>query len=71
MPTYKIAGCDVLFPHQAYGVQLAFQSKVIGALEAGNNALLEAPTGGGDRRALPPRCAQPECGTVHRDALRR
>ena len=34
------------FPHQAYGVQLSFMNKVIGALENGHNALLEAPTGG-------------------------
>lgn len=34
------------FPHQAYGVQLSFMSKVIAALEGGHNALLEAPTGG-------------------------
>jgi hypothetical protein len=36
----------VFFPHQAYGVQLSFMSKVITALEHGDNALLEAPTGG-------------------------
>lgn len=42
---YKIGGCDVFFPHQAYGVQLSFMSKVIQALEGGDNALLEAPTG--------------------------
>ena len=33
------------FPHQAYGTQLGFMSKVIQALEGGQNALLEAPTG--------------------------
>jgi hypothetical protein len=42
---YKIGGCDVRFPHQAYGTQLSFMSKVIQALEGGQNALLEAPTG--------------------------
>lgn len=42
---YKIGGCDVKFPHQAYGTQLSFMSKVISALESGHNALLEAPTG--------------------------
>ena len=42
---FKISGCDVYFPHQPYGVQLSFMNKVITSLEAGNNALLEAPTG--------------------------
>ena len=42
---YTIGGCQVQFPHQAYGVQLSFMSKVIAALEGGQNALLEAPTG--------------------------
>lgn len=47
MPSqYTIGGCQVHFPHQAYGVQLSFMSKVIAALEGGHNALLEAPTGG-------------------------
>lgn len=45
MPTYTIGGCKVHFPHQAYGVQLSFMSKTIAALEGGQNALLEAPTG--------------------------
>jgi hypothetical protein len=46
MPTsYTIGGCNVHFPHQAYGVQLSFMNKVIAALEGGHNALLEAPTG--------------------------
>lgn len=42
---YKIGGCDVRFPHQAYGTQIAMMSKMIQALEGGKNALLEAPTG--------------------------
>ena len=44
---YKVGGCDVYWPHAggAYGVQLSFMAKVISALTAGNNALLEAPTG--------------------------
>lgn len=42
---YKLGGCDVVFPHQAYGVQLSFMSKCVQALEGGRNALLEAPTG--------------------------
>lgn len=53
MPThYTIGGCQVQFPHQAYGVQLSFMSKVIAALEGGHNALLEAPTGGCCRRRV-------------------
>ena len=48
---YKIGGCDVRFPHQAYGTQLSFMSKVIQALEGGQNALLEAPTGNAERNA--------------------
>jgi Fanconi anemia group J protein len=43
--SYKIGGCDVKFPHKAYGTQLSFMSKVIQALEQRHNALLEAPTG--------------------------
>jgi len=42
---YKIGGCDVRFPHQAYGTQIAMMSKMIQALEGGKNAMLEAPTG--------------------------
>lgn len=45
MPNYTIGGCQVHFPHKAYGVQLSFMNKVIAALEGGHNALLEAPTG--------------------------
>jgi hypothetical protein len=43
--TYKISGCDINFPHAAYGTQLSFMGKVIRALDTGQNALLEAPTG--------------------------
>ncbi|KAL4419625.1 hypothetical protein ABPG77_008566 [Micractinium sp. CCAP 211/92] len=49
---YTIGGCQVHFPHQAYGVQLSFMSKVIAALEGGHNALLEAPTGSGKTLSL-------------------
>jgi hypothetical protein len=52
MPVYQIGGCDVLFPHQAYGTQLGFMSKMISALEGGANALLEAPTGSGKTLSL-------------------
>ncbi len=43
--SYKIGGCDVCFPHAAYGTQLSFMGKLISALEKKHNALLEAPTG--------------------------
>ena len=42
---YDITGHKVEFPHRAYGVQLAFISKVIKTLDSKENALLEAPTG--------------------------
>ena len=42
---YDIKGHKVDFPHRAYGVQLAFISKVIKTLDSKENALLEAPTG--------------------------
>lgn len=44
---YQISGCDVVFPRQPYGVQLAFMAKLIRAIDSGHNALLEAPTGCG------------------------
>lgn len=43
--TVQNRGCDVVFPHQAYGVQLSFMNKCVQSLEGGRNALLEAPTG--------------------------
>lgn len=49
---YKIGGCDVCFPHSAYGTQLSFMGKVISALESKHNALLEAPTGSGKTLSL-------------------
>ena len=49
---YKIGGCEVSFPHKAYGTQLSFMSKVIASLEQGENALLEAPTGSGKTLSL-------------------
>lgn len=49
---YKIGGCDVVFPHQAYGVQLSFMNKCVQSLEGGRNALLEAPTGSGKTLSL-------------------
>ena len=49
---YKIAGYDVDFPHNAYGVQLGFMEKVLRALDNRSNALLEAPTGSGKTLSL-------------------
>lgn len=49
---YKIGGCDVCFPHKAYGTQMGFMSKVISSLENSQNALLEAPTGSGKTLSL-------------------
>eukprot|EP00892_Ulva_mutabilis_P007824 jgi/Ulvmu1/5413/UM022_0208.1 len=50
--TYQIAGCDVAFPRQPYGVQLAFMAKLIKSIESKQNALLEAPTGCGKTLAI-------------------
>jgi Rad3-related DNA helicase len=52
MPNYKVAGHDVEFPHNAYGVQLLFMDRLLQCLDSRNNALLEAPTGCGKTLAL-------------------
>ena len=52
MPTYDIAGIPVDFPFEAYSVQLVYMEKVVLALEEGNNALLESPTGTGKTLCL-------------------
>lgn len=49
---YPISGFDVEFPHEPYGVQFSFMSKMLAALEQGSNALLEAPTGSGKTLSL-------------------
>ena len=49
---YNISGCEVVFPHKAYGTQMSFMSKVISSLERSENALLEAPTGSGKTLSL-------------------
>ncbi|KAK9863411.1 hypothetical protein WJX84_010706 [Apatococcus fuscideae] len=49
---YDIKGHKVEFPHKAYGVQLAFISKVLKTLDCKENALLEAPTGTGKTLSL-------------------
>lgn len=52
MPDYPIAGCQVSFPHEPYGVQMAFMYKLMVSLQQGVNALLEAPTGCGKTLSL-------------------
>ena len=51
-PVYKVAGHDVQFPHQPYGVQLSFMAKVLATVNRRENALLEAPTGSGKTLSL-------------------
>lgn len=48
----KISGYEVEFPHQPYGVQLSFMSRMLQTLEHRQNALLEAPTGSGKTLSL-------------------
>lgn len=50
--TYKVAGFEVHFPHQAYGVQKVFINQVLKAIDHEENALLEAPTGCGKTLSL-------------------
>ena len=47
-----IAGHSVEMPHQPYGVQFGFCSKMLQALTGQKNALLEAPTGSGKTLSL-------------------
>ena len=49
---FTIAAYSVDFPHPPYGVQLKYMEQVLKALDAGGNALLEAPTGSGKTLAL-------------------
>ena len=42
-----ISGVTVRFPYEPYDVQVEFMRNTINALEAGENALLESPTGTG------------------------
>ncbi len=50
--TYTISRVRVQFPHRAYPSQVAMMSKIILALQRGQNALLESPTGSGKSLAL-------------------
>lgn len=52
MPTYNISHIPVDFPFEAYPEQLLYMEKVVMALEAGSNALLESPTGTGKTLSL-------------------
>jgi len=52
MPTYNLGGVPVEFPYDAYECQLAYMRAVIQALDAGQNALLESPTGTGKTLCL-------------------
>jgi regulator of telomere elongation helicase 1 len=52
MPQYNISGVLVDFPFEAYEAQLVYMEKVVLALEAGENALLESPTGTGKTLCL-------------------
>eukprot|EP00930_Biecheleria_cincta_P098404 TRINITY_DN90066_c0_g1_i1.p1 TRINITY_DN90066_c0_g1~~TRINITY_DN90066_c0_g1_i1.p1 ORF type:complete len:998 (+),score=143.61 TRINITY_DN90066_c0_g1_i1:56-3049(+) len=52
MPTYDIDGVPVEFPYDAYACQIEYMRAVVKALESGNNALLESPTGTGKTLCL-------------------
>lgn len=48
----KIAGYEVKFPHQPYGVQYSYMNQILRTLDTSGNALLEAPTGCGKTLSL-------------------
>ncbi|KAK9811933.1 hypothetical protein WJX73_000684 [Symbiochloris irregularis] len=50
--TNIIAGHSIEMPHQPYGVQFGFCSRMLQALTGQKNALLEAPTGSGKTLSL-------------------
>lgn len=54
MPSVKLQGIDVEFPFDPYDVQKAYMSKVIEALKKREHALLESPTGTGERQEREP-----------------
>ena len=45
MPRVRLRGVDVEFPFQPYAPQRLYMEKVIEAVQTGENALLESPTG--------------------------
>ena len=52
MPTYKISDVLVDFPYVPYDCQLKYMKCLIDALNQGENALLESPTGTGKTVSL-------------------
>eukprot|EP00301_Raphidiophrys_heterophryoidea_P002741 c11272_g1_i1.p1 GENE.c11272_g1_i1~~c11272_g1_i1.p1 ORF type:complete len:483 (-),score=132.00 c11272_g1_i1:1223-2644(-) len=52
MTSYVISGIEVEFPYEAYPCQLRYMELVITALQKGQNALLESPTGTGKTLCL-------------------
>ncbi|GAB4815023.1 hypothetical protein N2152v2_002069 [Parachlorella kessleri] len=52
MPQYTLRGVEVRFPFDAYPCQLEYMGRVIEALQQGQNALLESPTGTGKTLCL-------------------
>ena len=52
MPVTSIRGVPVDFPYTPYPCQVTYMARVIEALEAGSNALLESPTGTGKTLCL-------------------
>ncbi|XP_076816262.1 regulator of telomere elongation helicase 1-like [Clavelina lepadiformis] len=52
MPVITIRGIDIEFPFKPYDVQLDYMTKVIEALQTGQNAVLESPTGTGKTLCL-------------------
>lgn len=52
MPAYLLHGVTVEFPYDAYPCQLTYMASVIRALETGQHALLESPTGTGKTLCL-------------------
>jgi len=52
MPRLVVRGVTVDFPHTPYDCQSVYMERVIEALQEGQNALLESPTGTGKVRAV-------------------
>ena len=52
MPIINLRGVEVDFPFQPYKPQRLYMERVIEALQTGENALLESPTGTGKTLAL-------------------
>lgn len=52
MPVYTLSNVEVDFPYEAYPCQLDYMTKVVQALQQGQHALLESPTGTGKTLCL-------------------